>query len=570
MLKIKNALALFAALFLSAPTNAVTVYETADFATSQDCQDCVGYKSAQASGFTTLGEITLAAPASIDGVAATVIRNTTTDFVFEVWSRDPTTLEPSVVIDSIPATIASETPGTRDVNGESFDRSVSRVLFALERGTQVLAAGTYYFSIIGQGAGDLRLSSLPGALWFRVSTNLTNFEVAYPTPGEVPVSLDGTPYVADGSIRPFYELDPLNGNSPGQLFTPDSYFNKRQDWRPSKTNSGDLITYLEDKYPGSFLGYAIGASAIHGHTEDQLFVSSLMSVNDATANLQDYSLDLPNYFVPDCDTYRMPTPEFGRVNDPLNRPGRTQNNAGYANIDGGDSHVYVRNLENNILYEAYKSHNMDLADKADRFTGCTRLYDLSKRFDNSKDIGCTSTNAAGVAHSPFFVTPEFRAHDHMIAFTLPNAYVERNSIHRPGTHNPLQTANGWGPPDAGPGTPFCYACIVVLREDWVPPNGATLGPVSQRIVDTLKTHGMQHIDGSSPGQIVLSNDYFANIGWWQANGGPPFSPFELSQAGLRWTDFRVIEPFGTDPSETKFIYAQKPDCTRPQQGDFTP
>ncbi len=268
--------------------------------------------------------------------------------------------------------------------------------------------------------------------------------------------------------------------------------------------------------------------------------------------------------LPACDYYEIPTPTDGLLDTPASGAA-VKDNSGYDCVVAGDCHLYVVDHGRGFLYEQYKSDEMDAATTPERSGGCTRRYDITERFDNFPELGCRAANTVGVPHTAFIPGPDFKG-THMLSFTLPDQYVERDVVHRPATHNPVTTA-GSDPAEAGPGTPFPYGGIVVLRSDWVPTNGS-IGAAEQNLVDAMKTYGMQHVGGGTPGEIILSNDLLADTDWNAANGGV-LAADNLSLRGLRWDDFRVIAPFGTAEEETVFEYTN-PVCSRTQEGDFIP
>ena len=208
---------------------------------------------------------------------------------------------------------------------------------------------------------------------------------------------------------------------------------------------------------------------------------------------------------------------------------------------GGDCHLYVVNSENGRIYEQYRANN---AGPEDYSGGCANYWDLTRLQEPElRGLSCTSANAAGIPYIPMLITPgEIKAGEirHSLAFTLPNAWVQRDYYARPATHNPIRSP-GWGRPEAGPGIPMMYGSRLRLRSDF---EIDRRWPKSLQVVLTaLKHYGMLHIDGG-PRFIIASNDAYSAHHWDDPDIA--LDPYLLSQrARLSWTDFELLSDYKT-------------------------
>lgn len=343
----------------------------------------------------------------------------------------------------------------------------------------------------------------------------------------------------------------------GQIGTPASEWNRAAAHRAVDPESAAIISYLSTAWGDDFLQIGMGKHKASG--ED--YVSHIGECNNATQRLPfmprtqlleqiktgSVTLTEDEFLNGHGPRLLVPVPVNGRL-DGLNGALPVQNQPGTAPVNpGSDDHWYVINIEAGELWEVYKAKNPGGAPGfgAGQFSaGVVRRYNLTQDWiDYAGDNCCSSANARGGAMVPFFFEPDDVVAaaggnlGHALAFTQNNSYTRANAYWHPATHTPLRSPSHVPTGNAAAAMP--YGAHLRLRADY--PINPSWPPGLRSILTTLQLHGMVHVDGSNPGQLVATNDKLSNVGWDHA--AVNLNPSDLSTlAAVRWTDFEVLAP----------------------------
>lgn len=360
-------------------------------------------------------------------------------------------------------------------------------------------------------------------------------------------------------LRDYLRGNELHGWQEGQLGKPDEFWNQKISDLPVNPNSAQVVEYMgfvsrgDKGDPSSefFAQFDLGKSdADEPYSHNVLTADSETPLYEFTPRLQNLGFPHNDFFTPHCDRIRMPVPEGGRL----------QNERDYRCTSDSDCHLYVVNSETGKLYEQWRAFNPN-ADVDIYNGGCANFWDLSvKQEPDLRGLSCSSANAAGIPYIPMLVTPgEIKAGviKHSLAFTMPNAWVQRDVYARPATHNPLRSP-GWGPTEAGPGIPMMYGSRFRLRADFVIRDE---WPGALRVIlQALKDYGMVHIDGG-PRMIITSNDFLSEHSWNDPD--IKLNPFDLTGiAGINWADMELV----SDPQAVESM--NDTVCTRTPINEF--
>lgn len=341
---------------------------------------------------------------------------------------------------------------------------------------------------------------------------------------------------ASPHLRRYLRGNAAHGWAVGQLGQPEDFWNQLVDGLVADETSAAVVEYLghvsrKDKADPStefFAQFDLGKKANNeAYSHNVLEVDDTTPTYEFTPRTTAVGLDYDDFFTPHCDRIRMPVPPGGRL----------QNEFDYRCTTNSDCHLYSVNLDNGRIYEQWRAYSPG-PDKSAFLGGCANYWDLrAPQPANLRGLSCTSANAAGLPYIPMLVTPgEIKAGEirHALAFTLPNAWVQRDLYARPATHNPIRTS--WGPPEAGPGQPMLYGSRLRLRGDF---EIAERWPPALRVVlVALQRYGMFHIDGG-PRMIIASNDALSEHSWNDPD--IRLNPFDLTGiAKLTWADFEVV------------------------------
>ncbi len=350
---------------------------------------------------------------------------------------------------------------------------------------------------------------------------------------------EAEPETAGGNpvLRDYLRGHAQHGWNEGQIGKPEEFWNQKVTSLPVDPTSASVTQYLGyvsrgDKSDPSteFFGqFDMGSAAL-----DQAYSHNVLIADSNTPKYEYTERTISNgfreddVFVPHCDRLRMPVPVGGRL----------QNEFDYQCTTQGDCHLYVLNPDTGILYEQWRAYNPG-PDPRQYTGGCSTSWDLTvKQPPELRGLSCTSANAAGVPYTPMIVTPgEIKAGviRHALAFTMPNAWVQRDVYARPATHNPLRSQT-WGQPEAAPGTPMLYGSRFRLRSNFV--IDPSWPPALQVVLQALKDYGMFHIDGG-PRMIITSNDYLSEHTWIQSDIN--LRPYDLTQtSNITWSDFELV------------------------------
>jgi len=342
-------------------------------------------------------------------------------------------------------------------------------------------------------------------------------------------------------LRPYLRGNAQFGWQPGQLGRPEEFWNRRVNNLPVHPDSSAVTGYLahvsrKDKSDPSteFFGqFDLGKKANGENYSFHILEADADTPRyDFTRRLRGNGFSADEFYSPHCDRIAMPVPANGRL----------QGEPDYRCSGGGDCHLYVVSSHEGRIYEQYRADNPG-PNKRKYAGGCTNVWDLTTpQPENLRGLSCTSSNAAGIPYIPLLFTPgEIKAGviRHALAFTLPNAWVERDTYARPATHNPIVRVR-WGAPQKAPGKAMRYGSHLRLNADF---QIAPQWPQSLKVVlQALKDYGMYHIDGG-PRFIVASNDTFSAHHWDDPDIA--LNPFDLTKiANLSWTNFEVISKEG--------------------------
>ncbi len=358
-----------------------------------------------------------------------------------------------------------------------------------------------------------------------------------PQAAPAPAPDDSVSSDSAGDLRDYLRGNAQHGWQEGQLGKPTEFWNQKIDDAPVNSTSAEVTRYLGyvsrgDKADPStefFAQFDMGKSDQgEPYSHNVLTADSETPLYEFTPRLASLGFPHNDFFTPHCDRIRMPVPVGGRI----------QNELDYRCTSNSDCHLYVVNSESGKIYEQWRAFNPG-PDPSSYNGGCANIWDLSvEQEPDLRGLSCSSANAAGIPYIPLLVTPgEIKAGviKHSLAFTMPNAWVQRDVYARPATHNPLRSP-GWGPTEAGPGTPMMYGARFRLRADFVinPAWPAGLKVIAQ----ALKDYGMIHIDGG-PRMIITSNDALSAHSWNDPD--IQLNPFDLTGiGGATWSDFELV------------------------------
>ena len=363
-----------------------------------------------------------------------------------------------------------------------------------------------------------------------------------------------------GVLRPYLRGNDKFGWQPGQLGRPEEFWNRRVNNRPVHPDSSEVTNYLayvsrkdkSDPKTEFFGQFDLGKKAKGENYSFHILESDSNTPRyDFRRKLRGNGFPEDEFYSPHCDRIAMPVPTDGRL----------QGEPDYRCSGGGDCHLYVVASHEGRIYEQYRSDNPG-PNKRTYSGGCTNVWDLqTTQPENLRGLSCTSSNAAGIPYIPLLITPgEIKAGviRHALAFTLPNAWVERDTYARPATHNPIVSAR-WGAPQEAPGKAMRYGSHLRLDQDFrISPDWP---PSLKVVLQALKDYGMYHIDGG-PRFIVASNDAYSAHHWDDPDIA--LNPFDLTQiAGLSWTNFDVISKAGATGSMTRNSCRRRPMREKP-------
>lgn len=360
-------------------------------------------------------------------------------------------------------------------------------------------------------------------------------------------------------LRDYLRGNALHGWGEGQLGKPTEFWNQKIDRAAVDATSREVTGYLSyvsrrDKSDPStefFAQFDMGKDKLNEtYSHNVLTADSETPLYEFKPRLASLGFPYDDFFTPHCDRILMPVPVGGRL----------QNEEDYRCTTDSDCHLYVVNSESGKIYEQWRAFNPG-PDAASYNGGCANFWDLSvEQEPDLRGLSCSSANAAGIPYIPLLVTPgEIKAGviKHALAFTMPNAWVQRDVYARPATHNPLRSP-GWGPTESGPGTPMLYGSRFRLRADFV--IDPEWPPALKVIAQALKDYGMLHIDGG-PRMIITSNDSLSAHSWTDPDIN--LNPFDLTGiGGMQWGDFELV-------SDSKKIGSMNDtSCTRTPINEF--
>jgi len=359
----------------------------------------------------------------------------------------------------------------------------------------------------------------PGDFFFTVQGETTDWAWfgeragGYPSADELSFSLTTAPATPHAGERWFHAGQDAFGWAIGQMGTPGSDWNKAVAHSEVDPESAAITAELDSAWGGGFLGIGM---AKHKASNEH-FVSSILDVDNATPEYEPIprtqyleardtgSVTLPEDFHldPHGDRQFVRFPANGR-SDGVGGAAVIQNEDGVEPVlePDGDAHVYTLNEDSGELQETYK--------------------------------------VDGIGGAPVFFTPDnVKANpgeslNHVLPFTQNNAYTRADEFWGAATHNPLRSPGHSASANAMP-----YGCHFRLKDSFV--IDPAWPPALRSILKTLKMYGMVHLDGSTPGQLVATNDRYATTGWDDPDVN--LNPNDLTAiAALRWTDFDVVAP----------------------------
>lgn len=401
-------------------------------------------------------------------------------------------------------------------------------------------------------AGDGR------AGWFRSSSRPIWRQASRSPVTTLSLEVSGDLNTTNTELRSYLRGNDALGWPEGAVGVMGSFWHHRADHRPTNPTSQGVVALLHSLSP-EFIDVNLAQSF-----RDELFALNFIEHDENTPRF-DYTLRTQanisglgedQFFIPDCDVIRVPVPSQGRLDAPA-LDARIQGNAGLECVDNGDCHLYTINPATGEFIGQWKSYS---AGSGNRSGGCTTKYELNEPFDPEFKRNCTTDTAASLPYIAFAVTPaevkaaylEGRGLDHAFAFTMNNNFTKPFEFYAPAKHNPLRFTNPG--PDG-----MIYGSHFVLRADFAIPASAT--PFAQVMLRTAKTHGMIHIDGSFPPQVITTSDYLDDVEWRDPD--VQAGPRDLMNSGVTWLDFRLV-------SEESEIYSQQFDfcSTRSLPSDF--
>ena len=422
-------------------------------------------------------------------------------------------------------------------------------------GTCIFYAATLLLSACALNAcaaGDSSnaTSSLPAPTTAVSAPNATKRPAQRPTQS----TANTLPAPGNAHRRRYLQGNTRFGWEPGQLGKPDEFWNRRVNRLPVNADSTAVTRYLaqvsrndpEDPESEFFGQFDLGKKANGENYSFHILESDATTPRyDFTRRLTRNGYPEDEFYAPHCDRIAMPVPPNGRL----------QGEADYRCAGDGDCHLYVVDSANGRLYEQWRADNPG-PDKRNYAGGCTNVWDLSVTQNKElRGLSCTSANAAGLPYIPLLVTPgEIKAGviRHALAFTLPNAWVERDNYARPATHNPLVSSR-WGDAASAPGQPMRYGSHFRLDQGFrISPQW----PAALRVIlQALKDYGMYHIDGG-PRMIITSNDAFSAHSWNDPDIA--LNPHDLTQiARLSWNDFELVSAAGAVGSMNRRVCRRK-------------
>lgn len=401
----------------------------------------------------------------------------------------------------------------------------------------------------------------------------------FPSSGELSFSIADVAATADPGLRWMYAGQDAFGWGIGQIGTPGSEFNQSVAHRSVDSESAVITAYLDTQWSGGFPGIAMAKN----QTQGEHFVSSLVEVDNGTPSyefmprtqllelLYTGAITLPEDFHLDPHGERIfiDWPDDGRL-DGVGGAAVIQNENGVEPIlsPDGDAHGYTINRDTGAGGETYKIDGIGGPPgfgPGEFAAGVHRVYDFTQEIaDYPGEDCCTSANARGGPMIPFLFGPdEVKAANggplpHVLGLTMNNTYTRPDEYWGAATHTPLRSPQHIANAPAGNAMP--YGCQFRLKDSFV--IDPAWPPALRTILETLKIYGMVHVDGSAPGQLVASNDRYANVSW--DDPAVQMNPNDLAGiANLRFTDFDVIEP-----TEKKNISGCS--CRRtPAEAEFT-
>jgi hypothetical protein len=256
----------------------------------------------------------------------------------------------------------------------------------------------------------------------------------------------------------------------------------------------------------SALSPATGSSTMIGAIKawetggDKLFhIDFSMVLLHANSSTPTHSFTLDPGYDPDNDHDAVPVPAGGAV----------EGNPGYACASGGDCHLLVIDGAAHKLFELWTT---DIS--GGNYTATQEsVWDLQKAYTPAmRGYGCTSADAGGLSIASGLIgvreVVKGGAINHALRFTMPNAYILKNSWVYPATHGTGATGGG-----ASSTTGPAYGARLRLKNTTAVQTkiGQVTSKGGKLIVAALQKYGMILADGANFDTLIAEDDRLTRL-----------------------------------------------------------
>lgn len=564
-----------------APARAETLVTSANYLNLNTCNDASCFSQTSVSGFETAAQFTLPGAANVDTISFSGIDS---GYAFDVAIYADAGGKPGAQISRQTANLVSPPPANqcdvacrRAMSAGTFNRLV----YIVSLPTPVaLSSAPHWVSVIETSASSgWSWTASRGAAWFKDDV-APWAKVLRNTDAGFAYQIRGT--LGGGTVNP--DLQPyLQGNTTfgwaeGQLGRPTHPWNRRVDDMAKDPESDKYVRYMQRANQCFGGDQSICDEDLHPTLEgpaDELIwridmgrdnrvpkegYSVGLHIADNADPTSEYAVRAGDTFTPHCDFVRMPIVDTIHVQGNINEQCGPRNDP---TAEEGDCHYYVVNMDDGQLYEQWRSYGpgnppgFDDNGATAYHAGCTAKWDLTADLDaDMRGWSCSSANGAGVAISPFLITPgEIKAGivKHAVAVTWPNFFLAPNTYFRwdglsaagGGTHSPPRTEqSNYADPATTSGTVPMPGFDPALHKQ--PPYGGRFRLASSFVINpgwpaalkiilqAMKDYGLYHVDGQHGGTWILTSNDFFDAGNWD-DGDVQLNPLDLhAVAQLTW------------------------------------